>query len=123
MAGQTVYVLMTLESSGKVKEWRPVGVVSNPDVANQWTEYGKNVDWVPLELDDIKQINPENLPTFRPRETTPGEQKMEDMRQQVETTINRMQKVIDDQQAVIKKLQKGQKKSGFKSPLLTDNKA
>ena len=56
--GEMVYVLMSLESSGKIKEWRPAAVVSNPDLANQWYQYGKNVDWVPLELDDVKEISP-----------------------------------------------------------------
>ena len=116
--GQTVYVLMTLEGSGKVRDWRPVAVVSNPDLANQWEQYGKNVDWVPLELDDVKQITPENRPSFHARETTPGEQRMEEISKQMETTINQMQSVIDNQQAMIKKLQKGQKKGAFDAVLL-----
>lgn len=105
--GETVYVLMGLEGNGKVKEWRPIAVVSNPDVATQWIEYGKNVDWVPLELDDVKNISPGNMPTFQPRETTPGEAKALELQQKMEATINRMQKMIDDQAAVIKKLMKG----------------
>src|SRR5271169_2446292 len=118
--GEMVYVLMSLESSGKVKEWRPVGVVTNPDVATQWYSYGKNVDWVPLELDDVQNIDPENMPAFHPRESSPGEVKAEEIQQQFEATITRMEKIINEQSAVIKQLQKGQKRgSDFKSALLT----
>lgn len=118
-AGEMVYVLMSLEGVKKgVKEWRPVGVVSNPDLANQWYEYGANVDWVPLELDDIKDISPDNMPSFHPRETTPGEQRAIELSQKMEATIGRMQKVIDDQSAMLKKRQK--KSGGFQSPLLKE---
>src|SRR5271163_1677766 len=116
--GQAVYVLMSLEKTGKIKEWRPVAVVTNPDVATQWYSYGKNVDWVPLELDDVQNIDPENMPAFHPRESSPGEVKAEELAQQMEATITRMQNVIDEQAKAIKQLQKGQKQSRFKSPLL-----
>lgn len=118
--GQLVYVLMELQQSkGKTKEWRPVAVVSNPDLANQWYEYGKDVDWVPLELDDVSYIGPESLPTFKPRQTTPGEEKAIALSKRMEETIQRLQKIIDDQQAIIAKLQK-QKKSKWSSPLLKE---
>src|SRR5271157_5288602 len=116
--GQAVYVLMSLEKAGKIKEWRPVAVVTNPDVATQWYSYGKNVDWVPLELDDVQNIDPENMPYFQPRESTPGEEKILEIQRQFEATITRMEKIINDQQAVIKKLQRGQKQSRVVSPLL-----
>jgi hypothetical protein len=119
--GQTVYVLMSLEKAGKIKEWRPVGVVTNPDLANQWYEYGTNVDWVPLELDDIQNMSPENLPSFHPRETTSGEQKAIEISKQFEATIARMEKIINDQQTVIKRLSRGQKSSSFESPLLKNS--
>ena len=119
--GEMVYVLMVLESSGKTKEWRPVGVVTSPEVANQWYSYGKNVDWVPLELDDVKEISPDKMPSFHPREETPGEQKIIELTQQFEATVQRMEKIIDQQSTVIKKLQRGQPKaSSFKSPLLKE---
>ena len=110
--GETVYVLMSNEGSGKNKAWRPIAVVSNPDLATQWMEHGKDVDWVPLELDDVRNISPGDKPqTFQPRETTSGEQKMTELNEQVEATIQRMQKVIDDQEALIKKLMKGRTSS------------
>ncbi len=123
--GQTVYVLMSLESTGtgknSVREWRPVAVVSNPDLANQWYEYGTNVDWVPLELDAVSNISPENMPSFQPRKTTPGEQKAVELSQKMEATITRMQKVIEDQAALIEKLQKRQKSSAYESPMLKES--
>jgi hypothetical protein len=110
--GQQVYVLMSQEGSGKNKAWRPVAVVSNPDLATQWYEYGKDVDWVPLELDDVTHISPGNLPEFAPRKTTPGEEKAVELSKKMEATIQRMQKIIDDQQGLIEKLTKGKKGSG-----------
>jgi len=121
--GQMVYVLMSLESGSnkKIKEWRPVAVVSNPDLAAQWYEYGANVDWVPLELDDVQQISPENMPSFQPRQTTPGEQKAIELSQQMEATIKRMEKIMSDQDKVIKRLQRAnQQKRGFKAALLKE---
>jgi len=119
--GQAVYVLMSLEKTGKIKEWRPVAVVTNPDVATQWYSYGKNVDWVPLELDDVQQISPENMPSFQPRQTTPGEQKAIELSQKMEQTIQQMQEIIDEQTKMIRNLQKGQRRqSSFKSPLLKE---
>jgi hypothetical protein len=114
--GQMVYVLTTFEGTGKHKEWRPVAVVSNPDLASQWYEYGTNVDWIPFELDDVKNISPENMPTFHPRETTPGEARAIELSKKMEATIQRMQKIIDDQEALIKKLTRG-KKAGHESML------
>lgn len=109
MPNQVVYVLMSLEGSGKNKAWRPIAVVSNPDLAAQWMEVGKDVDWVPLELDDVKNISPGNKPTFQPRETTSGEEKAIELSKRMEATIQRMQKMIDDQAALIKKLTGGKK--------------
>jgi hypothetical protein len=122
--GDTVYVLMSLEgTSKKGKEWRPVAVVTNPDVATQWYEYGTNVDWVPLGLDEVTNIAPgETMPEFHVRETTPGEQKAVELSRQMEATIKRMQGIIDQQQTMIKKLQKGQPKQqhNFQSSLLKE---
>jgi hypothetical protein len=119
--GQMVYVLMSLESGSnkKVKEWRPVAVVSNPDIAAQWYEYGANVDWVPLELDDVQQISPESMPSFQPRKTSPGEERAIELGKQMEATITRMETIINDQNKVIKQLQRTNKRgSNFKSVLL-----
>jgi hypothetical protein len=99
---QTVYVLMVMEGSGQSKAWRPVAVVTNLAIAEQfYSDYGAKgtVDWVPLELDEITDINPEKMPTFKPRPRTPGEEK-----------VQQMQKVIDDQSALIEKLSDGIKK-------------
>lgn len=121
--GQMVYVLMGLEgSSKKGKDWRPLGVVTNPDVAEEWYKYGKDVDWVPLELDDIKNINPEHMPSFQPRKLTPTEERTAELNKQMEATITRMQGVIDQQQKQLDKQQKlldrFQRSKGIKASLL-----
>lgn len=116
--GQTVYVLMAMEGGKKGKEWRPVAVVTNPATAENWYEqYGKSgaVDWVPLGLDEIQDINPEKLPQFIPRPLGPGEERATELSQNLEETIDQMQTVINQQQTLIKKLQK---KKGVKSSLL-----
>jgi hypothetical protein len=92
--GQTVYVLMLLEGK-KDKEWRPVAVVTNPDVAAEWQARGKDVDWVPLELDDIRNIEvPEQQPTFQPRKVTPNEQKAIEIAQQLQDQNKRLQEIV-----------------------------
>jgi ParB-like nuclease domain len=104
--GQMVYVLMVLEGGGKVKEWRPYAVTTNPDLAEQYySEYtaaGANVDWVPLELDDFKNVEPEKLPRFQPRTPTPGEERAKALVERMQAIIDRMQKIIDDQAKQIK---------------------
>jgi ParB-like chromosome segregation protein Spo0J len=104
--GEMVYVLMSQEGGKKGKEWRPVAVVTNPEVAEQWYQYGKDVDWVPLGLDEIQDINPEKMPAFQPRKLTPGEERAAELSKNMEETIGRLQAVIEQQQATIKKLQK-----------------
>jgi hypothetical protein len=114
--GQMVYVLMALEgSSKKGKDWRPMGVVSNPEVAEQWYQYGKDVDWVPLELDDIKNISPEHVPEFQPRKLSPGEERAGELSKEMQATIEQLQGVITQQQTIIKKLQR---QKGIKASLL-----
>lgn len=110
--GETVYVLMELEGTpkSKVREWRPTAVVTDPGVAEQWYQYGANVDWVPLELDAVSNIGPENMPHFQPRKSTPGEERAKELADQMKATLARYQKIVQDQQALIKKLQKGQGK-------------
>lgn len=96
--GQTVYVLMSLEGSAKGKEWRPVAVVTDPSVAEQWQGYGKEVDWVPLELDDTKYISPGEKPEFRPHKITPLEQRAMDTAKGLEETNQRLLKVVEQLQ-------------------------
>jgi len=101
--GQEVFVLMSLEGSARSKsgqEWRPVAVVTDPTVAEQWTQYGKNVDWVPLELDDIAHIAPgEKDPQFRP---TPNKSPLLDRAietaKRLEETNGRLLKIIEELQ-------------------------
>lgn len=94
--GQTVYVLMELSGGKKTQEWRPVAVVSDLSVAEQWQSYGKNVDWVPLELDDTHYLQPgEKAPEFHPQQITPIEQRAMDTAKEMEQTNERLLKIID----------------------------
>jgi hypothetical protein len=105
-----VYVLMGLEGTGKVQMWRPQAVVTDPTVAEQWGEHGKNVDWVPLELDDVANVSAgpgEHAPTFQPGKKSPVEERLEATAKRQEETIKRMTETI-------KLLQK---RLGIKEPL------
>ena len=124
-AGQTVYVLMAMEGGKKGREWRPVAVVTNPDYAEEWyNQYGSSgaVDWVPLGLDEVQDINPEKLPQFMPRKMTPTEERTAELNKQMEATITRMQGVIDQQQKQLTKQQtlidRFQRSKGIKASLL-----
>lgn len=93
--GQTVYVLMQLEGKSGDQEWRPVAVVTNPDVAAEWQAMGKEVDWVPLELDDTKHIGPNKAPTeFKPRKVTPNEQTAQQIVEKQNEQIKRLESIV-----------------------------
>jgi hypothetical protein len=98
--GQSVFVLMSLEGSSRAgKEWRPVAVVTDPAVAEQWMQYGKNVDWVPLELDDIKHMSPgETQPEFRPSKESPITQRAIETAKRLEETNGRLMQIIEQLQ-------------------------
>jgi hypothetical protein len=123
--GQTVYVLMVTEGGKKSKEWRPVAVVTDPDKAEEWyNQYGSSgaVDWVPLGLDEVQDINPEHQPQFMPRKMTPTEERTAELAKQTEATIKRMQGIIDQQNRQLEKqqrlLERFQKSRGIKASLL-----
>jgi hypothetical protein len=118
--GQMVYVLMSLEGRGKVLEWRPVAVVTDPGMAEEWmqgSERAGEVDWVPLEIDDIRDLHPgDRAPRFQPRKPMPGEEQMKGLREETEKTIDKMRQVIEQQAALIKKLQGSKAAAGDKVP-------
>ena len=123
--GQMVYVLMQLEGGGKVKEWRPVAVVTDLTIAEQWQQagqLGKDVDWVPLELDDIKQVYPEKGPRFQPGKIPPMEERavetarrMQETNRRLVETIKALQKRLGIKEEIPKEIT-----GGFKSPLLKE---
>lgn len=100
--GQTVYVLMQLEGRKGKEDWRPVAVVTNPDVAAEWeTQGGKNVDWVPLEVDDVNYLSPgkeesgrHSVPTFRPRQRTQNEQAAEELAAKLQEQNKRLVDIV-----------------------------
>lgn len=119
--GQIVYVLMAMEGGKKEKEWRPVGVVSSPEVAEQWYSYGgADVDWVPLELDDIKHLQTgegepgqkKYKPTFAPSQIDPlGQRAME--------TAKKLEETNKQLLAIIERMKKQLQKFGVKFPAET----
>jgi hypothetical protein len=97
--GQSVYVLMMLEGGGKNKEWRPVGVVTDLSIAEQWQQsgrLGKDVDCVPLELDDISQIYPDKGPRFQPRPLNPMGERIQETVKEL-TEANEELRQVNDQ--------------------------
>ncbi len=98
--GQEVFVLMSLEGNSRSgKEWRPVAVVTDPAVAEQWQQYGKNVDWVPLELDDITHLSPgEKSPDFKPNKESPIVNRAIETAKRLEETNGRLLGIIEELQ-------------------------
>jgi hypothetical protein len=100
MAGQTVYVLTTLmtsRSAGKVvKEWRPVGVVSSPQTADEWMYQGNDNDWIPLEIDDMSTVEGQHtVTTFRPKKPVPVENQAEKAIKNVNEINERLIDIVD----------------------------
>jgi hypothetical protein len=93
--GQTVYVLMMMEGGKTTKQWRPVGVVSDPTVAEQWGQYGKEVDWVPLELDDTSYLAPGEQPEFRPQKIDPIAERAAETARRLEETNQRLIALVE----------------------------
>ncbi len=99
--GQEVFVLMSLEgNSKKGRDWRPVAVVTDPAVAEQWMAAGKDVDWVPLEVDEIGHISPgDKAPDFRPtHKESPITQRAIETAKRLEETNGRLLKIIEQLQ-------------------------
>jgi hypothetical protein len=99
--GQNVYVLMMLEGNKTSKQWRPVAVVSDPTVAEQWGQYGQEVDWVPLELDDTSHLAPGEQPEFRPQKIDPIAERAVETAKRLEETNRRLLKIIERMQKML----------------------
>jgi len=111
-----VYVLTTLMGEGKApKEWRPVGVVTSEDVADQWVAAGNNNDWIPFEVDDLGLTGLSGDPTpFKPKPTTPNEQRAIEIAKKMEETNARLLKIISDLKEQLELCVKGKGKRGAK---------
>jgi hypothetical protein len=120
---QTVYVLTTLQGEGKGQEWRPISVVTNLDIADQWIKEGKNNDWIPFDLDDVSLtgLSRGSVTPFKPREGVSNEEKIEQVRRDTIQTLRdsnaQLQKTVE---SLIEKVQQLQKKrAAFENPLLS----
>jgi hypothetical protein len=111
MAGQTIYVLTTLQGvEGKKanREWRPIGVVTSVDVADKWVASGNNNDWIPFELDDMQGLAQEGQYTpFKPTPATAPEQsndaKAVEIAKRLEVSNQRLLKIIEQLQEQLKR--------------------
>lgn len=104
--GQTVYVLTNLEGAegkSKWREWRPVGVTTDPDAATQWAEEGQHHDWIPFEMDYLPEGEHS---TFRPKKQAPVKQRAVETAKRLEGVVNRLLKTIEDDRALIEDLRK-----------------
>lgn len=113
--GQTLYVLTTLMEGN---EWRPVAVVTNEHVAEQWVQSGDNNDWILLELDDLSVtgLSKDQVTDFKPKPMQPTEKAMRDTISKLESANKELTGLVDELAARLQKTQK--KKSSAKNPLL-----
>lgn len=101
--GQNVYVLTTSMTSKdkegkKVKEWRPVGVVTSAQHADEWVSQSDNNDWIPFELDDMSLVTGEHsVAPFQPKKPLP----VDDL---TEKAFNNMQAVNDQLVDILEQL-------------------
>jgi len=92
--GQQVFVLMGLD--GKI--WRPLAVVTDLAVAEQWQAMGKlskDVDWVPLELDDLSMAYTEKNQRFQPVKLPAKQEQAIEYAKQLEETNKKLLEVIE----------------------------
>lgn len=107
--GQAVYVLTALQNlEGKkaTREWRPVGVVTNLDLAEKWAASGSNNDWIPFELDDPAGQEGEYT-SFQPKTPLPNEQKAVEVAKRLESANQRLLKIIEQLQQQLEKKKRG----------------
>ncbi len=115
MGGQTVYVLTTIVEGG---ENRPVAVVTDEHVADQWIREGKDNDWIPLELDDIETTSMAKgtVTPFKPKPKQPTEDAMRQAMANLETENRELKELVAE---LTERLQEKSKKRGsVKNPLL-----
>ena len=114
--GSTVYVLTTLMEGN---EWRPVAVVTNEHVAEQWVQSGNDNDWILLKLDDLSVtgLSKGQVTDFKPKPTQPTEKAMRDTISNLQTANAELKGLVDQ---LVDRLKKTPKKrsSSASNPLL-----
>jgi hypothetical protein len=104
---QTLYVLTTLIEETSPSEWRPVGIVSSEETANQWAAHGGNNDWISFIVDDLSLTGLSGEKSqFESKPPTPDEEKIRDIANKLMDTNARLLKINE---ALEEKL-KGRKK-------------
>jgi len=113
--GQPIYVLTTLVEGN---EWRPVAVVTDEYVADQWIREGKDNDWIPLELDDLSttgMAKAEKTP-FKPRKPKPNDQAQQNINDQLMKANVQLKQLVEDLTEKLKSMKP--KRGAASNPLL-----
>jgi hypothetical protein len=63
-------------SDGGTREWRPVAVIDDNTIANQWADRSPDNDWIGFEMNDLSMIGLTDR-TFEPKPSVPAEEKAE----------------------------------------------
>jgi hypothetical protein len=117
MAGEDVYVLTTLQGEGKNREWRPVGVVTNVKIADQWVAEGSSNDWIPFALDDISMtaLSAGNITPWKPRnDAAEAENRASKAEAETKRVIEVAQKLEETNQRFLKIIERLQKQLGVR---------
>jgi hypothetical protein len=109
-----VYVLTSLMEGN---EWRPVAVVTNEHVAEQWIQSGKDNDWILFELGDLSTtgLSKGQVTDFKPKPTQPTEKAMRDTISNLQTANAELKGLVDQ---LVERLKSKKRSSSASNPLL-----
>lgn len=113
----SVYVLTTIVEGG---ENRPVAVVTDEHIANEWVRSGNDNDWIPFELDDLSTTGmaKSTVTQFKPKPKSNSEDALAQMNQNLQKSNADLQEIVQLLQHRLKLYEKMQGKSGSTNPLL-----
>ncbi len=116
--GQTVYVLTSLLAEGN--EWRPVAVVTDENVAEQWIKEGRDNDWIPFELDDVSTtvMSKGNVTPFKPKAPQPTTDAMREAMANIQQANTQLQELVEELTEQLQAERKKKKRGTAKNPLL-----
>ncbi len=109
----TVYVLTTLIET----EQRPVAVVTDEHVADEWGRQGDNNDWILFELDDLSLTGMGSAAPFKPTPAPPESDYRDTIKIQ-EESITKLRGLVETLMKKVEQLQGGKKRGAYKNPLL-----
>jgi|SRR5271157_989270 len=112
--GQPIFVLTTIVDNG---ENRPVAVVTDENVANQWVREGNDNDWIPFELDDVEttSLAKGTVTPFKPKPAQPTVEAMQEAMTNMQRANTQLQDLVEK---LTEQLKQKNKKRGSMNPLL-----